>query len=71
VQGRAVTIDGDTFAIGGEKVRILDIDTPESFQSRCEQELVLADNTRVRSAFDHLFRLHPVAGRSLDAVDAA
>jgi micrococcal nuclease len=38
--GRAVIIDGDTFAIGSERVRILNIDAPETRGSRCERELV-------------------------------
>ncbi|MET0940736.1 MAG: thermonuclease family protein [Mesorhizobium sp.] len=36
-----VVIDGDTISIDGEKVRILSIDAPESFNSRCERELAL------------------------------
>ena len=58
---RAVVIDGDTFPLHGEKIRILAIDTPESFQSRCEHEFVLALEAkarsyprRARSAFGHL-----------------
>jgi endonuclease YncB( thermonuclease family) len=38
---RAVIIDGDTFAIGSERFRILNIDAPETPGSRCERELVL------------------------------
>ena len=36
---RAVIIDGDTIALGSERVRILNIDAPESFRSHCEREL--------------------------------
>ena len=38
---RIVIIDGDTVALpGGERLRLLDIDAPESFRSSCEAELV-------------------------------
>jgi endonuclease YncB( thermonuclease family) len=36
---QAVIIDGDTIALGSERIRILNIDAPESFRSRCEREL--------------------------------
>jgi hypothetical protein len=32
-------IDGDTVDIDGTRIRILSIDTPETFRSRCENEL--------------------------------
>jgi endonuclease YncB( thermonuclease family) len=34
-------VDGDTFWLNGEKIRIADIDTPEISQPRCTQELQL------------------------------
>lgn len=34
-------VDGDTFWMGGEKVRIADIDTPETHSPRCEAERAL------------------------------
>jgi endonuclease YncB( thermonuclease family) len=37
---RLVIVDGDTSANGFERVRISNIDAPESFRSRCEAELV-------------------------------
>lgn len=38
---RIVIVDGDTVALpGGERIRLLDIDAPESFRSACEAELV-------------------------------
>jgi endonuclease YncB( thermonuclease family) len=40
-------IDGDTFAYGGVKVRIADIDTPE-LQGRCPHESRLAEQAAVR-----------------------
>jgi len=36
-----VLIDGDTFVLDGEKIRILNIDTPETWRPRCENELKL------------------------------
>jgi hypothetical protein len=45
---RAVIIDGDTIALGDERVRLLNIDAPESFRSRCERELVMGLNGRPR-----------------------
>ena len=34
-------IDGDTFRLGGETIRIADIDTPETHPARCEEEAAL------------------------------
>lgn len=34
-------IDGDTFAFGGHRVRLADIDTPETHPSRCDYEAQL------------------------------
>jgi hypothetical protein len=45
---RIAIIDGDTIDVRGERIRILNIDAPESFRSRCEAELKLALRTRVR-----------------------
>ncbi|HVM23220.1 MAG TPA: thermonuclease family protein [Sphingomicrobium sp.] len=36
--GMNCVVDGDTFWIGGEKVRIAGIDAPETHPPRCEQE---------------------------------
>jgi endonuclease YncB( thermonuclease family) len=47
---RAVIIDGDTFALGSERVRILNIDAPETRGSRCERELVLGLKAKERLA---------------------
>ena len=51
---RFVIIDGDTVDYRGERIRILNIDAPESFRSRCEAELKLALRTKERLA--HLLR---------------
>jgi hypothetical protein len=37
-----VLVDGDTLRYEGETIRLVDIDTPENFHSRCERELILA-----------------------------
>ena len=37
-----VLVDGDTLKYQRETIRLIDIDTPESFHSRCEHELALA-----------------------------
>jgi len=55
---RIVIIDGDTIDVQGERIRILNIDAPESFRSRCEAELKLALKTRARLA--DLVRSGPV-----------
>ena len=47
---RAVIIDGDTIALGSERVRILNIDAPETRGSRCERELVLGLKAKERLA---------------------
>ncbi len=47
---RAVIIDGDTFTIGLERVRILNIDAPETRGSHCERELVMALKAKERLA---------------------
>lgn len=55
---RIVIIDGDTIDVQGERIRILNIDAPESFRSRCEAELKLALKTKERLA--DLLRAGPV-----------
>lgn len=48
---RIIIIDGDTIALpGGERVRLFDIDAPESFRSRCEAELRLGLAAKARLA---------------------
>jgi micrococcal nuclease len=41
--GTNCVVDGDTFWIGGAKVRIADIDAPETHDYRCASELALGD----------------------------
>jgi endonuclease YncB( thermonuclease family) len=47
---RIVIIDGDTIAVGHERIRIENIDTRETFRSRCEAELVLGLKAKQRLA---------------------
>ena len=41
-------VDGDTISVKGERIRILGIDAPESFGSRCDRELKLALKAKER-----------------------
>jgi endonuclease YncB( thermonuclease family) len=41
-------IDGDTLSIDGTKICIVEIDTPETYKSRCENELVLGLKAKER-----------------------
>lgn len=43
VTGRIYVIDGDTFSLGGRRIRILGIDAPETHPSRCTQEAQLGN----------------------------
>lgn len=46
--GPAILIDGDTFKIDGERIRIIEIDTPETWRPRCENELILGLKAKER-----------------------
>jgi endonuclease YncB( thermonuclease family) len=52
--GTVIIIDGDTIDIDGTRIRIVAIDTPETFRSRCERELILglAAKQRLRELLD-------------------
>lgn len=41
-------VDGDTFWLAGEKIRIADIDTPEIFSPKCAEERSLGETARDR-----------------------
>jgi len=47
-------VDGDTITIGGQTIRIIEIDSPESYQPRCEAEEALARKAteRLRQLLD-------------------
>jgi endonuclease YncB( thermonuclease family) len=68
--GSAVrVVDGDTFWVGGDKIRIADIDTPETNPPRCAEEAQLGERATQRLAAllgDGPFELEPIAGRDLD-----
>ncbi len=62
-------VDGDTFWIGGDKIRIADIDTPETHPPRCayEAELGAKATRRLAVLLDQgPFALEPIGGRDLD-----
>lgn len=46
--GTNCVVDGDTFWLGGEKIRIADIDTPETHPARCDEEQRLGDQATAR-----------------------
>jgi hypothetical protein len=46
--GRNCVVDGDTFWMNGERVRIADIDTPETHPSRCAREARLGKAATLR-----------------------
>ena len=48
--GTNCVVDGDTFWIGGEKVRIAGIDAPETHPSRCEDEARLGNAATEQAA---------------------
>ena len=41
-------VDGDTFWVNGEKVRLADINAPETAQAGCPQERVLGERAKQR-----------------------
>ncbi len=41
--GRNCVVDGDTFWMGGTRIRIADIDTPETHPARCAREAWLGE----------------------------
>jgi len=49
-EGRRVTciVDGDTFWLSGERIRIADIDTPEINPPRCEEERIKGEAAKSR-----------------------
>ncbi|MDF2494043.1 thermonuclease family protein [Sphingomonas sp.] len=46
--GENCVVDGDTIWIGGEKVRLADIDTPETHPPRCAEEAALGEQATHR-----------------------
>jgi endonuclease YncB( thermonuclease family) len=53
-EGPVIIVDGDTLKINGITIRLLDIDTPETYKPNCENELVhgLEAKARLRQLID-------------------
>lgn len=47
-RGPVIIIDGDTVDIDGTRIRLLDIDTPETYRSHCEAELTVGLRAKER-----------------------
>ena len=62
--GTNCVVDGDTFWIHGEKVRIADIDAPETHPPRCEHEAELGGQATLR--LQQLLNAGPVTLASAD-----
>ena len=46
--GQNCVVDGDTIWLEGQKIRIADIDTPETHEARCAAEKSLGDRAATR-----------------------
>jgi endonuclease YncB( thermonuclease family) len=57
-------VDGDTIWIGGQDVRIADIDAPETHEPRCPEELALGNQATER--LHQLVNSGPVTLESID-----
>lgn len=62
--GTNCVVDGDTAWIGGEKIRIADIDAPETHPPRCDHEAELGNAATARLAA--LMNLGPFEVRMID-----
>jgi endonuclease YncB( thermonuclease family) len=62
--GTNCVVDGDTFWIGGEKVRIADIDAPETHPPRCDHEAELGERATLK--LQELLNAGPVTLASAD-----
>lgn len=62
--GTNCVVDGDTFWMGGEKIRIADIDTPETHPPRCVEEA--ERGTRATERLQELLNAGPVTLGSID-----
>lgn len=62
-------VDGDTFWLHGQKIRIADIDTPEISQPGCARELALGEKAQRRLQFllsAGPFEMHTLSDRDVD-----
>jgi micrococcal nuclease len=48
--GKTCVTDGDTFRLDGDRIRIADIDTPETHSPKCPAEKALGDRATLRLA---------------------
>jgi hypothetical protein len=62
--GTNCVVDGDTLWLGGQKIRVADIDAPETHDPRCAQERALGDRATRR-----LRQLLNGGAVSLEAID--
>ena len=62
--GTNCVVDGDTIWLGGQKIRVADIDAPETHEPRCAQEQALGDQASRR-----LRQLLNSGAVSLQAID--
>ena len=66
--GTNCVVDGDTIYLGGAKIRVADIDAPETHDYRCPEELALGERAAVR--LEQLVNSGPVtletSGRDAD-----
>src|SRR3546814_9677383 len=63
---RTCVVDGDTFWLEGETIRIADIDTPEISEPKCDAEYQLGMNAthRLRDLLnDGAFEVRPIGNR--------
>lgn len=62
-------VDGDTFWLNGDKIRIADIDTPEISEPKCDSEYErgMQATYRLRDLLNEApFELQPIPGRDQD-----
>jgi hypothetical protein len=66
-QAATIIVDGDTIDIDGVRIRIVQINTPETFGPRCENKLVLGlkANKRFRELLGIFDRRHDVITSTL------
>lgn len=67
ISATLVTLDGDTFVLDGETIRIANIDAPETIQAKCDAEFRLGHVAAAR--LDELLRTGPVTLSRGDPVD--
>src|SRR3546814_15500472 len=66
---RTCVVDGDTFWLEGEKIRIADIDTPEISEPKCDAEYQLGMKAthRLRDLLNEgAFEVRPIGNRAED-----